>query len=75
VLGGQIRRMMHRDKAALEALWSKLTSSHGKLLADIWRTITLTSRSSVSSHTLTAAAGLYKSYTVAVGKHQRLLSA
>ena len=38
VLGGHIRCIMQRDKAALEALWSKLSSNCGKFLADMWRT-------------------------------------
>jgi hypothetical protein len=37
VLNGHIRRIMQRDKAALEALWSKLSSNRGKFLADMWR--------------------------------------
>jgi hypothetical protein len=37
VLGGHIRCIMQRDKAALEALWSKLSSNRGRFLADMWR--------------------------------------
>ena len=38
VLGGHIRCIMQRNKAAIEALWSKLSSNRGKFLADMWRT-------------------------------------
>jgi hypothetical protein len=35
VLGGHIRCSMQRDKAALEALWSKLSNNRGRFLADM----------------------------------------
>jgi hypothetical protein len=38
VLGGHIRCIMQLNKAALEALWSKLSSNCSKFLADMWRT-------------------------------------